>query len=125
MKIKKILIQSFVKGANISDSSKNTDTFFYIHICKNNSKIFFFENNSLKLEQNYKFGLDIIIKDISKVTSLKIDIVEKILKRIELKKNISPDDLIEEDLFIDSDYRKIKKSYYMISLLHALKKFMK
>ena len=86
MKIKKILIQSFVKGANISDSSKNTDTFFYIHICKNNSKIFFFENNSLKLEQNYKFGLDIIIKDISKVISLDTKTVEKILNRIELKK---------------------------------------
>ena len=84
-------------------------TLFYIQICKNNSKIFFFENNSLKLEQNFKFGSDIIIKDISKVTSLKINIVEKILNEIELKKDIFPEDLIEENLFNDGGYRKIKK----------------
>ena len=109
MKIKKILIKSFVKGANISDNSKNTGNFFYINICKNNSKIFFFENNSLKLEQNFKFGSDIILKDISKVTSLKIDMIEKLLKKIELKKETPSEDLIEKDLFNESTYRKIKK----------------
>ncbi len=109
LKIKKLLIKSFVNGANISDNSKNTGTFFYINICKNNSKIFFFENNSLKLEQNFKFGSDIIIKDISKVTSLKIDTVEELLNKIELKKEISPEELIEKDLFTDNVYRKIKK----------------
>ena len=110
LKIKKILIKSFVKGANISDNSKNTGNFFYINICKNNSKIFFFENNSLKLEQNFKFGSDIILKDISKVTSLKIDMIEKLLKKIELKKETPSEDLIEKDLFNESTYRKIKKN---------------
>ena len=38
-------------------------------INENNSKIFYFENNSLKFEQDFKFGSDIIIKDISKITS--------------------------------------------------------
>ena len=109
LKIKKILLKSFVKGAYISESNQNADSFFYIQICKNNSKIFFFENNSLKLEQNFKFGSDIIIKDISKVTSLKINIVEKILNEIELKKDIFPESLIEENLFNDGGYRKIKK----------------
>ena len=97
LKIKKILIKSFVKGANISDNSKNTGNFFYINICKNNSKIFFFENNSLKFEQNFKFGSDIILKDISKVTSLKIDMIERLLKKIELKKETPSEDLIEKD----------------------------
>ena len=115
LKIKKILIKSFVTGANISENSKNTDTFFYIQISKNNSKIFFYENNSLKLEQNFKFGSDIIIKDISKVTSLKINTVEKILNRIELTKDLLPEDLIEEDLLDDGTHRKIKKK-----LLHEI-----
>ena len=44
----------------------------------NSSKIFYFENNSLKFEQDFKFGTDIIIKDISKITSLKNDTVKKI-----------------------------------------------
>ena len=85
MKIKKILIKSFVKGANISDNSKNTGNFFISIFAKIILK-YFFENNSLKLEQNFKFGSDIILKDISKVTSLKIDMIEKLLKKIELKK---------------------------------------
>ena len=31
---------------------------------KNSSKIFYFENNSLKFEQNFNFGINIILKDI-------------------------------------------------------------
>ena len=56
LKIKKILLKSFIKGAHLSDINKNTETFFHIQINKNNSKIFYFENNSLKFEQNFKFG---------------------------------------------------------------------
>ena len=49
---------------------------FYIKIQEYNSKIFYFENNSLKYEQNFEFGSNIILKDISKITSLKIDIIK-------------------------------------------------
>ena len=43
--------------------------FFMLHKDKRkNSKIFYFENNSLKFEQNFKFGMNICIKDISKIT---------------------------------------------------------
>ena len=54
-------------------------------INENNSKIFYFENNSLKFEQDFKFGSDIIIKDISKITSLKTETTKKILNVIEFK----------------------------------------
>ena len=46
------------------------DSFFFININDKNSKIFYFENNSLKFEQNFPFGFDIVIKDVSKITSL-------------------------------------------------------
>ena len=68
LKKKKILTKSFIKGVNISENYKNIDTFFQIKI-NDNSKIFYFENNALKFEQNFKFGTDIVIKDISKITS--------------------------------------------------------
>ncbi len=117
LKIKKMLIKSFIKGASISENNKDTETFFHINIGKSNSKIFFFENNSLKLEQNYEFGSDIILKDISKITSLKIDMVKDILNKIELKNDMSSEDLIEENLFKGSVYRKIKKKLlYEIAL---------
>ena len=109
LKIKKILLKSFAKGAHISNKNKNIDTFFQIQINESNSKIFYFENNSLKFEQNFKFGTNIIIRDISKITSLKIETVKMILDKVELNDEIPNDDLIEEKLFINEFNKKIKK----------------
>ena len=96
LKIKKILIKSFIKGAFVNNN-KNCDTFFYIKIQEYNSKIFYFENNSLKYEQNFEFGSNIILKDISKITSLKIDVIKNILDKIVLTDEISENDLIEKE----------------------------
>ena len=109
LKLKKILIKSFIKGTRLSDNYKEIDTFFYIQIKDNNSKIFYFENDSLKSEQNFSFGTDIIIKDVSKITSLKINTVKKILEETEFKEDFADDDYVEEEFFIDENYRKIKK----------------
>ena len=109
LKLKKIFIKSFLKGANISNSFKNKETFFQIKISERNSKIFYFENNSLKFEQNFAFGTDIIINDISKVTSLKTDTVKIILNKIDLRDNISENELIKKELFESDVFRKIKE----------------
>ena len=109
LKIKKILLKSFIKGAHVSDKNPNIDTFFQIEINRNNSKIFYFENNSLKFEQNFKFGSDIILKDISKITSLKKETIKKILNDIKFSEKIAEDDLIEEKYFEDNNFIKIKK----------------
>ena len=109
LKIKKILLKSFVKGAYISNIKKNTETFFQIRIGENNTKIFFFENNSLKFEQDFKFGTNIIIKDISKITSLKTEIVKKILDKIEFEKENFNNEIIDPQFFEDDINRKIKK----------------
>ena len=118
LKLKKILIKSFIKGTRLSDNYKDTDTFFYIQIKDNNSKIFYFENDSLKSEQNFSFGTDIIIKDVSKITSLKIDTVKKILEEIEFKQDFTDDNYVEEEFFIDENYRKIKKQL-IYEVVHA------
>ena len=47
----------------------NFDTFFLAEIKDDNTKIFYFENNSLKFEQNFNFGTEIILQDIKKITS--------------------------------------------------------
>ncbi len=109
LNIKKILIKSFIKGANKSENLKNADTFFQINIYENNSKIFYFENNSLKFEQNFKFGTNIIIRDISKITSLKIDTVKMILNEITLNKEMSEDEFVDESHLINDNNKKIKK----------------
>lgn len=109
LKIKKILLKSFVEGSHISKTNPNHDTFFLIKINQNNSQIFYFENDSLKFEQNFDFGSDLVIRDITKITSLKKDVVEKIINNTKLNENILEDELIEEDLLEGINYRKIKK----------------
>ena len=109
LKIKKILLKSFVEGSHIINNNKFKDTFFQIKINQNDSQLFYFENESLKYEQNFDFGSDIVIKDISQVTSLKIDIVKKILNNINFKPNTIKDELIEKELFQGENYIKIKK----------------
>ena len=70
LKIKKILLESFVKGSLINDNNPKIDTFFYIQIEDKNSKIFYVENNAIKFEQKFNFGTEIIVNDICKITSL-------------------------------------------------------
>ena len=109
LKIKRILFKSFVEGSYISNSHPDINTFFQIKIDKNNSQIFYFENDSLKFEQNFDFGTNIIARDISKITALKIDVVKKIINNNKLSDKIAEDEFIEKELFDEENYRKIKK----------------
>ena len=108
LKIRKILIKSFINGVNTINNNKS-DTFFHISINENDTKIFYFENDSLKFEQNFKFGINIIIKDISKITLLNIDNLKIVLDKIKSFHDISEDELVEQNFFKDNTYRKIKK----------------
>jgi cell division ATPase FtsA len=71
--------------------------------------VFYFENNCLKFEQSFKFGFDIILRDISKITLLKKEFIEKFLEQVEFDENISDEELVEKELFEDGNYKKIKK----------------
>ena len=116
LKIKKVLKKSFVEGVNINNRYNNIETFFLIKINNHSSKISFFENASLKFEQVFKFGTDIILSDISKITSLNKENVKLILNKINLAESLSNDEIIEKEFFTDN-YRKIKKKLiYEIAL---------
>ena len=116
LKIKKVLKKSFVEGVNINNRYNNIETFFLIKINNHNSKISFFENASLKFEQVFKFGTDIILSDISKITSLNKENVKLILNKINLAESLNNDEIIEKEFFTDN-YRKIKKKLiYEIAL---------
>ena len=109
LKIRKILLKSFIVGANISNSRKSLENFFKIQINESNSKLFYFENNSLKHEQDFNFGSNIIINDILKITALKKNTIKEILDEIEPQKESFNEDYIEEKFFKKDIYRKIKK----------------
>ena len=109
LKINKILLKSFVKGANAISQNKNIENFFYLHIEGENTKIFFFENSSLKFEEEFKFGINIVLRDISKITSLKTETVKLILKKLKFKNDLAADELVEEEFFKNEVYKKIRK----------------
>ena len=109
LKIKKILLDSFVKGSLISEKNQDIETFFYVQMNKNYSKIFYVENDSVKFEQNFKFGTEIIINDIVKITKLKPEIIKKILENYITDKKFLDSPYIEKEYFEDQQYRKIKK----------------
>ena len=109
LKLKKILLKSFVEGSYISNKNENLDTFYQIKINEQDSQLFYFENNSLKLEQSFDFGSDLIARDISKVTSLKIKIVKKIINNLSFTHDIFKDELVEKEMFENENYIKIKK----------------
>ena len=110
LKIKRIFIKSFVEGSYISNTNPEIDTFFKIKISSNNSQIFYFENDSLIFQQNFDFGSDLIFNDISKITSLNLNIVKKIVNSIKLSEQISNEELVEKEFFENENYRKIKKN---------------
>ena len=109
LKIKKILLKSYIEGTIISINNNDTDTFFHIEINENNSKIFYFENDALKFEQNYEFGSNLVLNDISKITSLKKQVVKDFLSNFTLNQKISDKECLEKEFFVNENYRKIKK----------------
>ena len=110
LKIKKIFLESFVKGSLINDNNPKIDTFFYIQIEDKNSKIFYVENNAMKFEQKFNFGTEIIVNDICKITSLESTIVKNIILENKNISEISDEELLEEKYFKKLQYRKIKKN---------------
>ena len=109
LKIKKILLESFVKGSLISDFNPKISTFFYIQINNKKSKLSYIENNSIKYEQKFNFGTEIILNDISKITSLDKSIIKDIILDTKDITKFSDLDLLEEKYFSNKQYRKIKK----------------
>ena len=79
LRLKKIILKSFVEGVSLINNLENINTFFIIKIMENHSKIIFFENLALKYIEDFNFGINIIIDDIAKITSIKKEFILKIL----------------------------------------------
>ena len=107
LRIKKILLKSFVEGVNLINKN-SLETFFKIVIKKDYSELIFFENSALKFTQYFNFGSDIIIKDISKITSLKTEVVKKLISNSTFRSE-SFEQNINEKYFENGNFRKIKK----------------
>jgi cell division protein FtsA len=109
LEVKKIFLKNFSEGTQLINQNK-TETFFKIKISKYRSSIIFFDHASFKYSEDFSFGYNIILKDVSKICSLEEKIIEKIMSDnflIDTKFNENPN--IDEKFFKGSNYRKIKK----------------
>ena len=109
IRIKKILLKGFLEGAYLMGEQKNLDSFFKIEINTSDSQLIFFDNASLKFVENFKFGSNLILNDISKIISLKKETIKKIISNSILKKIISEEEFLEKEYFKNENFRKIKK----------------
>ncbi len=109
LQTKKILVKSFIEGTLICEKNSNVDNFFCIQINNEKSKIFYFENNSLKFEQKFNFGTNIIVRDISKITLLNEKNIKKFLSQNQIMEELKSEEFVESEYFVEERYRKIKK----------------
>ena len=72
LRIKKIISKNFLNGINLINDIPGLENFIKVEIHDNFTKLILFENNSLKFVQEFKFGKDLIINDIAKITNLKM-----------------------------------------------------
>ena len=96
LSINRIIFKSFTEGIKVIKRNKK-DTFIKININKNDSQIIFFYESAFCFFQNFSFGTDIILKDISKVCSINISNVRNIIFGSNFNK-------LNENLYVDQKY---------------------
>jgi len=110
LNIEKIILKPFTEGIYLLSKNLSEKNCTILRLEKNRINISLFKNKSYVFTEDFNFGFDLIIKDISKLCSLKIEEVENFMKEIELKNIIenNKDSYLEKKYFYISPYRKIK-----------------
>lgn len=110
LKIEKIISKNFIEGIKLTNEHSDLVSFFKIDMNNNKTKIIFFRNSSPIYFQNFNFGSELILKDISKVTGLSIDVVKAALINLDFSKTgLEKEEFLEKKYFLESNYRKISK----------------
>jgi len=108
--IEKIILKPFVQGIYFLSSNQSEKNFTILRLEKNRINISLFKNKSYVFTEDFKFGFNLIIKDISKLCSLRIEEAENFMKEIDLRNiiNSNNESYLEKKYFNVSPYRKIK-----------------
>ena len=89
--IDRLILKPFAEGVNFLLKNQDHKNFTIMTLDDKNINISLFKNSSYVLTQDFNFGADSIIKDISKLCSLKKNEVEFFLKEINLKSELNID----------------------------------
>ena len=110
LSIEKIILKPFAEGIYFLSNNQSDKNFTIFRLEKNRINVSLFKNRSYVFTEDFNFGFSLIIKDLSKLCSLKIEEVENFMREIEFKNIIEnyKDTYLEKKYFYASPYRKIK-----------------
>jgi cell division protein FtsA len=110
LNIEKLILKSFAEGIHLLSTNQSHKNFTIFRLGKNRINISLFKNKSYVFTEEFNFGFNLIIKDISKLCSLTIEEVENFMKEIDLKNILenNNESCLEKKYFYNSPYRKIK-----------------
>ena len=100
LSIEKIILKPFAQGVNLLSNSHIDNNFTILRLERNRINVSLFKNKSFVFTEDFNFGFDLLIKDISKLCSLKIDEVENLIKEVEFKNII----VNENDPYLEKEY---------------------
>ena len=110
LSIEKIILKPFAEGVYLLANNQSDINFTILKLEKNKTNVSLFKNKSYVYNEDFSFGFDLIIKDVSQLCSLKIEEVENFMKDIDLKNIIETEEesYLEKKYFYISPFRKIK-----------------
>jgi len=110
LNIEKIILKPFADGIYLLSNNQSGKNFSILRLEKNRTNVSLFKNKSYIFTEDFNFGFNLIIKDISKLCSLKIEEVEFFMKEIDLRNimETNNESYLEKKYFYVSPYRKIK-----------------
>ncbi len=103
--IQRIIDSNFLFNMNVYNLNSPIN-FFCINIEKEKSYLTLFYNGSFCFLENFNFGTNIIKKDVSKLCSLELEVIDKIISEIDFEKEFS-EELLEKKYFNNKNFRKI------------------
>ena len=116
--IQRIIDSNFLFNMNVYNLNSSIN-FFCMDLGKEKSSLALFYNGSFCFQENFNFGTNIIKKDVSKLCSIELDIIDKIISEINFEKEFS-EELIDKKYFNRKPYRKISISYIKEIMLARL-----
>ena len=109
LKVKKIFLKQFGEGAQLIKNYSN-ETFIRIKINETKTDLIYFDKSAFKYSESFKFGTDIIYRDIQKICSINNDTIKNFLSSIPFNKNtIDETEILENKFFLNTSFRKIRK----------------
>jgi len=111
LNLNKIILKSFTEGIKVINKDQ-INTFIKININREDSSVSFFSESAFCFFQKFDFGSDIILKDISKVCSLKISNVKKIVSETNFE-------ISDQNIYLDKKYFD-QDNFRKISLKHII-----